>query len=95
MGRKEFWNLDEKSLLIISAEESEYYLGTQFEPWWSARGNPKEEKIQWLAVSVNTLQGAYARLTPDFTATPPMNTLAGKYNNPTERAGTQYLFTDF
>lgn len=42
-----------------------YYLGEQAEPWWSARGNPKLEGINWLAVSINTIQGAKGRLTPN------------------------------
>ncbi len=66
-----------------------YYLGIQFEPWWSARGNPKNDKIQWLAISVNTLQGAYAKLTPDFYRNPTDEyRWLENYNNPTERAGT-------
>lgn len=34
-------------------------LGTGKEvDWWSSRGNPVDQRIHWLAVSVNTLQGA-------------------------------------
>lgn len=47
-----------------------YYLGEKEENWWSARGNPKSQGIEWLAVSVNTLQGAFARLTPGFERKP-------------------------
>jgi len=66
-----------------------YYLGSQFEPWWSARGNPKDEKIEWLAISVNTLQGAFARLTPDFYRNPTDEyRWLQNYNKPTDRAGT-------
>lgn len=39
-----------------------YYLGEKTELWWSARGNPQNEGIEWLAVSVNILQGAWGRL---------------------------------
>lgn len=66
-----------------------YYLGKQFEPWWSARGNPKEEGIQWLAISANTLQGALAEPIRGFYRNP-----ADEYRwleNPyqfTDRAGT-------
>ena len=35
-----------------------YYVGEKEENWWSSRGNPVESGIRWLAVSVNTLQGA-------------------------------------
>ncbi|MBI3046632.1 MAG: glycosyltransferase family 39 protein [Candidatus Harrisonbacteria bacterium] len=49
-----------------------YYLGEQFVPWWSAKGSPKDEGIGWLAISVNTLQGALAKPAADF------------YRNPTD-----------
>lgn len=40
-----------------------YYLGETAEGWWSSRGNPKEEAgIEWLAVSINTIQGAKGKL---------------------------------
>ena len=35
-----------------------YYLGDRKVDWWSARGNPADEGIRWLAISVNTLQSA-------------------------------------
>lgn len=50
--------------------DPQYYLGNNFVPWWSAKGNPKDEDIHWLAVSVNTLQGAKAGLAPDFSRNP-------------------------
>ncbi len=39
-----------------------YYLGEQAENWWSARGNPINSGIKWLAVSINTIQSAKAKL---------------------------------
>ena len=50
--------------------DSQYYLDGRFVPWWSSKGNPKDEGIRWLAVSVNTLQGAKAGLAPDFQRNP-------------------------
>ena len=47
-----------------------YYLGNQFVPWWSAKGNPKDEGISWLAISVNTFQGALAKPVADFYKNP-------------------------
>jgi hypothetical protein len=41
-----------------------YYLGDKEEDWWSSKGNPAEQGIHWLAVSVNTLQGATEPLAP-------------------------------
>lgn len=51
----------------------QYYLGDKFVPWWSAKGAPQNAdprgldadsrgRIEWLAISVNTLQGAFAKL---------------------------------
>jgi hypothetical protein len=44
--------------------DPKYYLGNLAEYWWSAKGNPKDEGIEWLAVSINTLQGALGKLHP-------------------------------
>ena len=50
--------------------DPDYYLKEQFIPWWSAKGNPKDEGIEWLAISANTLQGALAAPTADFYKNP-------------------------
>ena len=41
-----------------------YYLGNKVEYWQSSKGNPKEEGVEWLAVSVNNLQAALGKLHP-------------------------------
>lgn len=41
-----------------------YYLGQKYESWSSSKGNPKNQGIEWLAVSINTIQGAIANLHP-------------------------------
>lgn len=41
-----------------------YYLGDKEADWSSSRGNPADQGIHWLAVSVNTLQGAIQPLAP-------------------------------
>lgn len=41
-----------------------YYMDNKVEYWLSSKGSPKEENIDWLAVSVNTLQGAKGKLNP-------------------------------
>ena len=46
--------------------EPKYYLGDKAEYWWSAKGNPRDFGIEWLAVSVNTLQGAFSAADPDL-----------------------------
>lgn len=47
-----------------------FYMGETAEGWWSARGNPKDIGIEWLAVSVSVLQGAMQPLVPPLTRTP-------------------------
>jgi len=41
-----------------SSQAPKYYLGDKAEYWWSAKGDPRESGIKWLAVSVNTIQGS-------------------------------------
>ena len=52
-------------------EGLKYYMGEdRVEYWWSARGNPKDEGIKWLALSVNTLQLAKGSLNEGFVREP-------------------------
>ncbi|MEK7496098.1 MAG: glycosyltransferase family 39 protein [Patescibacteria group bacterium] len=39
-----------------------YYLKDKVEYWQSAKGSPKDYGINWLAISVNTLQNAFGKL---------------------------------
>lgn len=39
-----------------------YYLGNKSEGWWSSKGNPKDSGIEWMAASINSLQGAWGKL---------------------------------
>jgi 4-amino-4-deoxy-L-arabinose transferase-like glycosyltransferase len=68
-----------------------YYLGTKFEPWWSAKGKPKG----WFAVSLNTLQGAWAKPVKGFVKKneDDYNWLKGE--NPFARAGTSIFIYRF
>lgn len=50
--------------------DTAYYLGNKVENWWSARGNPADQGIKWLAVSINTLQGATQPAAPGFERRP-------------------------
>lgn len=43
-----------------------YYLGNKHEAWWSAKGNPREENIEWFAISINTLTQAFAKKAVGF-----------------------------
>ena len=47
-----------------------YYLDDKYVSWWSAKNNPKEEGVEWLAVSVNTLESAVAETAPGFSRAP-------------------------
>lgn len=66
--------IDKIALDYFGGADPKYYLGNKFESWWSAKGNPAEqtgaEKIEWLAVSMNVLQGASAKLDADLTRKP-------------------------
>lgn len=44
--------------------DPKYYMDDKVEYWWSAKGNPRDENIHWLAVSINSLQGAKGKLHP-------------------------------
>lgn len=48
----------------------QYSLGTKSENWWSARGNPKDAGIEWLAVSVNALEGSIQPTKGDYDRKP-------------------------
>lgn len=48
----------------FGAGNPKYYLGDQGENWSSAKGNPKGQGIEWLAVSINTLEQAVQKLAP-------------------------------
>ncbi len=48
----------------------EYYLGNKAIRWRSDKGNPKDINVRWLAVSVNTLQGAKGKLHDNLPRTP-------------------------
>ena len=45
----------------------QYYLGAKEVNWSSSKGNPSAQGIEWLAVSVNTLEGATQPLGPGET----------------------------
>jgi len=73
-----------------------YYLGGSVaENWWSARGNPKDKGIEWLAVSVNTLQGAWAKADADLNRKPEDEYLWLRGVSPIARAGTSIFIYRF
>jgi hypothetical protein len=76
-----------------------YTLGGKEVNWWASRGNPSDQGIHWLAVSVNTLEGAIQPLAPGqvrnasdtyswLTALRPAGAGMGNVPAPDDRAGT-------
>lgn len=57
-------NIRNIAIDYFGAGDPAYYLGNnQAIPWQSSKGNPKEMGIEWLAVSVNTLDNAFGAIT--------------------------------
>lgn len=50
--------------------DTTYYLRNKVVNWQSALGNPKEQGIEWFAISANTLQGAIQPAAPGFERKP-------------------------
>lgn len=104
--------VDRIAVDYFGAGNPKYYLGGRGEGWSSSRGNPSTLRdasgqtssgqvppIHWLAVSVNTLQGAIQRTAPGFERKPedeyrwlkaarPTATGLGNVPEPDFRAGT-------
>jgi hypothetical protein len=59
--------VDKIAVDYFGGGDSEYYLGSKAVPWSSSMGNPADQGIHWLAVSVNTLEGAIQPLAPGNT----------------------------
>ncbi len=53
-------NIEKIAIDYFGAGSPEYYIGNKVEGWNSAKGNPLESGIRWIAVSVNTIQGSTA-----------------------------------
>lgn len=85
---------DEKGIDKIAVDyfgggSPQYHLGKDItEGWWSARGNPKDIGINWLAVSANTLQGAHAKIDEDLDRKPEDEYSFLRNVEPYARAGT-------
>jgi len=70
LGRLEEWvernNVDKIAIDYFGGGNPKYYLGDKAEFWWSARGNPRQDGIEWLAVSINSLEGAFGKTTQNY-----------------------------
>lgn len=64
----ETWNVKNKTKIdkiaidYFGGGNPGYYLGNKVEYWQSAKGNPRIYGIDWLAISINNLQGALGEL---------------------------------
>ena len=64
-------NIEKIAVDYFGGGDLEYYLGSSVvEYWWSARGNPKESGIEWFAISINNLQGAFGDIIPSLERKP-------------------------
>ncbi|MCP6719873.1 MAG: glycosyltransferase family 39 protein [Patescibacteria group bacterium] len=64
-------NIDLIAVDYFGGGDPKYYLGENVaEYWWSARGNPRDIGIEWLAVSINSLQGSLGKTAPGFERKP-------------------------
>lgn len=97
--------VEEKNIQKIGVDyfgggDPRYYLGDKFEPWWSARGHPltnqeQNPQIEWLAISINTLQNATAKPAPGFERRPEDSYEWLKEVKPAFRAGTSIFVYKF
>lgn len=79
----------------FGAGDPKFALGDKAEYWWSAKGTPQIEGIEWLAVSVSTLQGAFGRLAPGQPRQPEDEYRWLKDKEPVARAGTSIFIYSF
>ena len=56
--------IDKIAVDYFGGGNPKYYLGNKEVDWQSSKGNPADKGIRWLAVSINTLQGAIQPLAP-------------------------------
>lgn len=96
---KENLNGEKIAVDYFGAASLEYYLPGQAVSWSSSKGDPRKENIHWLAVSINTLEGAFGKLLYVFkrdpadeyswlgAIRPPVNEMGG-VPKPDMRAGT-------
>ncbi len=56
--------IDKIAVDYFGGGDPNYYLGAKEIDWQSAKGNPVNQDIHWLAISVNQLQGAIEPLVP-------------------------------
>lgn len=63
-------NIDKIALNYFGGGSVRYYLGDKAVDWNSAMGSPKQEGIDWFAISINNLQSSIAPTAPFFQRNP-------------------------
>jgi hypothetical protein len=91
--------IDKIAVDYFGGGNPKYYLKDKGENWWSDRGDPTQENIHWLAISINTIESATQKLAPGQQRNPtdeyrwlsdirPIQPGIGKVPEPDFRAGT-------
>ncbi|MBI3638428.1 glycosyltransferase family 39 protein [Candidatus Wolfebacteria bacterium] len=62
--------IDKIAVDYFGGGSPKYYIGNGAESWQSSKGNPKNENIEWIAISINSLQGARGKLRAGQTRNP-------------------------
>lgn len=85
-------NIDKIAINYFGGGSPKYYLGDKAVDWNSAMGNPRQEGIEWFAISINNLQSSIAAPVPGFERRPedeyPWLLKDKDPYNPDARAGT-------
>ncbi len=63
-------NIDKIALNYFGGGSPTYYLGAKAVNWNSAMGNPKQEKIEWFAISIGNLQQSLGKPVAGFERKP-------------------------
>ncbi|HPW34597.1 MAG TPA: glycosyltransferase family 39 protein [Candidatus Paceibacterota bacterium] len=82
-------NIDKIAVDFFGGGKVGYYLDEKYVPWESKKGDPAEQGINWIAISINSLQSAKAKPNQDYELKPE-NTYSfiQNYQTPYARAGT-------
>ncbi|MDD4931245.1 MAG: glycosyltransferase family 39 protein [Candidatus Colwellbacteria bacterium] len=59
-------NIDRIAVDYFGGGDPEYYLGDKNEPWWSSKGDPRAQDIEWAAISINSIQQAKGKTHEGF-----------------------------
>jgi 4-amino-4-deoxy-L-arabinose transferase-like glycosyltransferase len=82
-------NIEKIAVDYFGAADIAYYLGDAAIRWDAGKGNPMEQGIEWIAISINSLQSTHAVPGPYFIIdNPSAYDFITNYQYPTAKAGT-------